>query len=761
MATQIKKILSLKGIGRFVDYSPRGNVDWKKLTLIYGENGKGKTTLCSLLRSLASGNAEILRGRKTIGRDIEPDAKILTDTGTLSFSRGTWNGSLDKIRIFDNAFVSENLFDGEQIGTTQKRNLYRVIVGAESVRLATELYGLTRSNIEIQKEITQRSKSIQGFLQGVTLAEFLVYQPDERLKDELGSCERELAAKKVADSIILQPELQIVECPSPAAEVYSILDTTAEHLSADVERSVREHLRLHAMQDGGEEWLVEGLGFDLDEGCPFCGQQLDESALIKAYTQYFGKAYSALKEKVAEYKSRFGSEFSDERVATVLAVLAANEERHNWWKERLVLSPIEAIDQRRVESALSAYRRSFLNLLSKKLGAPLEPHKPDVDDFRCAKDLAEIESVLRHYNSRVTEINQQIRQFKAALASSEQTELEARVARLRCLQSRTDPAIDEQCKVLTGLEETKKSQEQRRGEIKTQLDTTGGEFSVRYRERVNRYLEKFGASFRLGDVNHNYVGGVNARFDIVINNYSVPIGEEDRSIARPNFRNTLSAGDKSTLALVFFLAQLEEEGISDKIVVFDDPFSSQDRFRRMQTQLEILRIVGGAMQTVVLSHDADFVNDIVVSSVGRAETSTLRVSPIGKDTSTIIQCDTAALTRLTWHAQREQLQRFCNEGSASGIRADDAVQKLRPVLEAYCRIICPGLFDGMTMLGSMVSSIEAEGELHPLFGVVEDLKDINQFSRRFHHDDGTTTGPVDETELISFGERVLRIVGAL
>lgn len=48
----LEKFISLKNIGRFVNLSSKGDVSLRKLTLIYGENGRGKTTLCSILRSL-------------------------------------------------------------------------------------------------------------------------------------------------------------------------------------------------------------------------------------------------------------------------------------------------------------------------------------------------------------------------------------------------------------------------------------------------------------------------------------------------------------------------------------------------------------------------------------------------------------------------------------------------------------------------------------------------------------------------------------
>lgn len=52
----INKILFIKNVGRFVDYACHGDVEFQKLTLIFGENGRGKTMLSAILRSLGPEN---------------------------------------------------------------------------------------------------------------------------------------------------------------------------------------------------------------------------------------------------------------------------------------------------------------------------------------------------------------------------------------------------------------------------------------------------------------------------------------------------------------------------------------------------------------------------------------------------------------------------------------------------------------------------------------------------------------------------------
>jgi wobble nucleotide-excising tRNase len=52
-----------------------------------------------------------------------------------------------------------------------------------------------------------------------------------------------------------------------------------------------------------------------------------------------------------------------------------------------------------------------------------------------------------------------------------------------------------------------------------------------------------------------YSGRVpNSTFCVVINETEVETGTIDTPLDEPSFRNTLSSGDRSTLALAFFLA---------------------------------------------------------------------------------------------------------------------------------------------------------------------------------------------------------------
>ncbi len=61
---KIHKIERLVSIGKFRNYQAVGDVAFKKLTLFYGDNGGGKTTLTSIIRSLFIKYAWICKAKK-------------------------------------------------------------------------------------------------------------------------------------------------------------------------------------------------------------------------------------------------------------------------------------------------------------------------------------------------------------------------------------------------------------------------------------------------------------------------------------------------------------------------------------------------------------------------------------------------------------------------------------------------------------------------------------------------------------------------
>ncbi len=81
----------LSNIGKF-EHVAGAQLPLKPLTIIYAENARGKTTLAAILRSLASGKAELINERARLGAAKTPH--IVIDSGAPNphvFQNGAWN----------------------------------------------------------------------------------------------------------------------------------------------------------------------------------------------------------------------------------------------------------------------------------------------------------------------------------------------------------------------------------------------------------------------------------------------------------------------------------------------------------------------------------------------------------------------------------------------------------------------------------------------------------------------------------------------
>jgi wobble nucleotide-excising tRNase len=87
----LQKIVHIKSIGRFRNCVAAGDVTLRRVTLIFAENGRGKTTLCAILRSLLTSTPALIIGRKTLGSADPPDVHLMMSGAAILFRNGAWS----------------------------------------------------------------------------------------------------------------------------------------------------------------------------------------------------------------------------------------------------------------------------------------------------------------------------------------------------------------------------------------------------------------------------------------------------------------------------------------------------------------------------------------------------------------------------------------------------------------------------------------------------------------------------------------------
>ncbi|WP_457155942.1 AAA family ATPase, partial [Mesorhizobium sp. P5_C1] len=150
----------------------------------------------------------------------------------------------------------------------------------------------------------------------------------------------------------------------------------------------------------------------------------------------------------------------------------------------------------------------------------------------------------------------------------------------------------------------KKVTEANRAKAREDLDRYRQTIFPTYETSINDYLRRFNAGFRIAQFSSvNNRAGSSASYSVVINQQHVDISAGHG----PSFRNTLSAGDRNTLALAFFFASLEQDAnLAKTVVIIDDPMTSLDENRSLTTKQELRRLYSRVAQVVVLSHSKPF-----------------------------------------------------------------------------------------------------------------------------------------------------------
>jgi len=762
----IEKFISIKNIGRFRDCNARGDVAFRKLTLLFAENGRGKTTLCAILRSLQTGQPEFISERKTLGTSNPASVQMRLGGININFGTNEWTITHPNIAVFDSVFIHDNVYAGDYVDHEHKKNLYRIIVGAQGVELVkkiVELDGKIRdANTDIGNKKNIASRSLPT---GTSLEAYLAWQPIENIENKIQQKNTDItkhqrALEKVTE-IQTKGLLAKIVLPAFPSDFLTILAKQIANITNEAENRVRQQIAAHSMGKHGEIWLSQGIGFAANDNCPFCGQGVKGNTLIAAYQSHFNAAYKTLKQEVAQLAQRVTELIGVSSLNMVQQTLSSNLTLVEFWKQFAQIAvPNLAFEEIRTKFATLHHFAS--TLAHKKQQMPTESILPDAG-FQAALDaVIVLNQTIQSYNVAVDSCNTRINEQKSVAKQGinintlkhELTELEAK-------KKRFEPEIVRACKEYQDTVNAKITLEQQKTTAKEKLDQYCKQILQTYQKSINTYLDQFNVGFKITNSRHLYPGGTpSSNYQIMINDSMVDLGDSRTQPGTPCFKTTLSSGDRSALALAFFLAAMKQDNsIGNKIVVLDDPFTSQDRFRQVCTQQQIRQLAGTAKQVIVLSHDPHFLR-LIWEGYPSTEIKVLQMCSTGANT-VIGEWDIEAETQSTYLKNYSALLDFYRERKGTSL---DVARSIRSFIEGMLRAHFPRHFQPNEWLGDFIVKIRdannTDGLSHAKVDLAE-IEAINDYSKKYHHEQNTNADmePISQDELHGFVKRTLRLVG--
>ncbi len=611
MITKCKRI---KNVGKFYNFSCQENaLDWHKNTFLFAPNAYGKSTLVNVLRSLRDNDPKLIRSRKTLGKVTALEAVIVIDGANHVFNGARWDRTFPNIRIFDAPFVHANIL-AQEIEHEHKKNIHKIIIGAQGIKLAEELAGLKNREKDRRQQLDTLARqfgaarfmhhALDVFLAIPAAEETAVAARIKKLEHDIKSKESETQVRGLG----FPRALSAIVFDLSSAKTLAAQKLAAAHEAT--EKRVLEHID-HSFKNKAQakEFIWQGLDL-MQTDCPFCGQELKNAAdLLQAYREFFDDAFRAYQQNLALQAEAFAKWNLDNDLTVLVSIHNANIAILKQWEPFIGQETLPD-----VVGSVDAFRPTLTGLKA-KVQAELDKKQKDpnadadLSQFDAlAAELASLKTAVESYNTAVTAFTEKAKSYVANLSNSDVPSIRVALAKEQEIELRFKP---EWKKLATDYPAAKRDADdllnQKNAKQKELEDYTRNIFDT-YQTHINQLLSTLGADFAITGLTGKTDERANepyTDFGFLILGKKVPLTAHQDD--EPCFKNTLSEGDKSTLAFVFFIAALEKLPELDKqIVIFDDPLSSLDETRRLGTVALLAGLSPRLNQLCVFTHKKDF-----------------------------------------------------------------------------------------------------------------------------------------------------------
>jgi len=780
----IKRIKKIKGVGRFLDVR---HTQLGRLTLIYGPNCYGKSTLSDIFRSIGNQNPEILPNRQSIIRDGKPITQevcfsIKNDTDKteqdISYADQKWNvGNFNySIEVFDSRFIEDNVFTGLTISRSNKENLTNLLIGDKSVGIGKRIDFLKNKSLRnISKNIGELENSLKRNLLNldikINLEDFIsVNKLDdiETTKSELTTLLENL--KKVRKSIseknkileLNEPTMVFLENPEPVINI--LLDTLGkgfEDINDSAYKRLREHIEQHFNFSDGEEeeWIERGVNTYLKKSkdpatlnCPFCSQVLTTVVdLIKTYKTVFSEEYEKFCNGVITILNDEHQKFNGciRNVESIENSVNKNLTIYQRWQAyfteetQKLFEQIDILSKKVYESnnnlirLMEEFSIKFVELISEKKKKPFLPLKEYHASDKLLITYKQVRKIIDQYNGFIKLLLIEINNLKSRSQNDqlikESEKLNNKIIDLNIRIKRYELA-DEIYKIQF-LRGKKNNIEQEIKKLQKKLEQENKEFIEQYFKDITNLFNKLGSIDFEIQTTYRRRGGQPV-YELIIK-----FANEEITFDRLPF--IFSDSDRRSLAFSIFISKLRKKSkaeIKNTIVFLDDPMTSFDDNRISQTFLEIKNLAQSCGQLIIAANNSRFLLDTYEKLESLPDSDLIFIEIKRVDFGTVFESINDPKTRLDPHAQEiEKIERFIN--GDSDVNASDVRRSLRPLLEEELRYRYSKYLKGVSVkgLGVIIDKLKETSLIND--EIAKKLYGFNDVLKDDHH---KTTLDVDE-----------------
>lgn len=600
MPAIITNLRSIQRMGILADRSPQSpDLQFRRYNLIYGFNGSGKSTLSRLFASLEYGAA-----RPELPE--EGSFEVVLDDGARYGCPSKPNGLEQRLLVFNMDYIERNLRwkDGQASPV--------FFIGAEQAEAAATL-----ANIESEVVVLDGERLAAESAQQVADKAFTQFKRDRAklTAPQLYLGNRKYEAPALAkdydtwkeDGIVCLSDADLeaaVEVrrrdePLPSHRLLNIQVANTLAVFRDVAEICGQSMANVALDELERFpdmllWIKDGHEFHTEnmlEECLFCGNAISnerKNLLTSALDSRIDQFIAALTDANGRLQSETNSLAQMLRDLPELGELVAGLRSSFRQSTAIVKEKVGQLQSHLGELQKILSEKQVRPAVPAEMSSIAMPSQVDITVQELAKALEDANAVIVKHNASVSDFAKHREEAEIAIRKHYIAD---------CL-----PEYMAHAKKL-GDAETKLSK------IKNELARLSSESN-----KIRQQIREHGAA--VGMINElvaSYLGHRELSIHLIDQGYE--LHRHDKLI-----KGAPSEGEKTAIAIAYFLSSLEAEGrkLKDLIVVIDDPVSSLDT-RALNFACSLVQSrLDGAGQVFVLTHNLQCMNEFKKAWKGRA-----------------------------------------------------------------------------------------------------------------------------------------------
>lgn len=586
----IKRIKTLKGVGVLADKGAKDqSPNFLRFNLLYGFNGSGKSTLSRIFASLEAGkHHEALPENSSF--------EIEMDDGTSYIAPKKLTGIEDRVCVFNTDFIERNVqweagransifYISQELGelaTELKAAQQLVPAGTTAKEAQAKVVNAREKALKTYR--TERARTVAGALHsanrryeaGQLQADYekLAHGPESVLAYDALEALIDIARLSAPPPMLKPIEIDV-------AAIQSLIESARKFGEVSIGQVVLDELEKHPSM---VPWMKEGHDYHSAnelEACLFCGNELTQVRK--------DKLAAALDDKIATLLTDLG----DARAKAVTLSEALLGLTGQWPKAVELDLTLQADYAKALEQltenfdGIRAHLKEAARVIVARLGKPTTavPHT-----------LSEVAAITAHCEAlaaSMTVTNALIEQHNTATADFTKRQDDAReairkhfIAEGSADYAALRSAYDEAVAAAQKIEKDNADLDQKIRDLNAKVKSHGP------------------AAEQITKLMHAYLG--HGELTIMAAAEGYELHRHGKLV-----RGQPSEGEKTAIALCYFLSALEAEGrsIKDLIVVIDDPISSLDT-KAMNYACALIRSrLAEAAQVFVLTHNQHCMNE--------------------------------------------------------------------------------------------------------------------------------------------------------